>query len=546
MIFLQNLTKKFADRPILKNVTYHFPEGERIALVGANGAGKTTLLNMITGYEEVDDGSIVKPKKITIGYLPQEPNFHPAATILEECMDGAYALTDIRKKRDAALEHMAEDYSESIFEEYEKWEQAFQKNDGYALESEAKRFLMGLGFDTSSFSKSPLTLSGGWRMRLELARVLVNKPDFLILDEPTNHLDLPSLIWMEDFLQNYKGTLLFVSHDRDLLNRLSTVTLHLHKGTLTPYKGNFDAFLEARELKQLQNEAESKNIQKRYAHIEKFVDRFRAKPSKARQVQSRLKMLARLKNLEESIVHEEEAAEISLTLHIASPSGKHVLTLKEGSIGYNKPLASNLNLKIERGQKIAVIGANGIGKSTLLKSIAGLIPLLKGELSFGHNVEVGYYAQDQLDSLDEKKTVLENLLRAHPQIPEREARRLLGSFLFQKDDVFKNTSVLSGGEKSRLGLCCLLAKKANFLILDEPTNHLDMSSTQTLSDALENYVGSLLFVSHNRAFIDEVATHIFAMTPNGRGGLFEGKIEDYERLCEKSGFPNILKAVQQK
>ncbi len=544
MIYLQNLTKKFADRCILKDVTYHFPEQERIALVGANGAGKTTLLNMITGLEEWDSGTITKPKKITLGYLPQEPNPTPAPTILEECMNGAYFLADVCRNRDAALAKMAEDYSEAVFEEYEKWEEAYQKNGGYTLESEAKKYLTGLGFDTASFTKSPLTLSGGWRMRLELARVLINKPDFLILDEPTNHLDLPSLIWVESFLQSFRGTLLFVSHDRDLLNRLSTVTLHLQNGTLTPYKGNFDAFLEEREQRQLQNEAESKNLQKRYAHIERFVERFRYKPSKARQVQSRLKMLARLKSLEDNIVFEEEESEIHFTLAVGSQSGKHVLTLKDATIGYDKPLAKKLNLKIERGQKIAVIGANGIGKSTLLKSIAERIPLLNGALTFGLNVTPGYYAQDQLDLLDEKKTVIENLLSAHPTLSEREARRLLGNFLFRKDDVFKFVSVLSGGEKSRLGLCCLLAQKANFLILDEPTNHLDMASTETLSDALEEYVGTVLFVSHNRAFINEVATHIFAMTPDGRGGLFEGKLEDYERLSERAGFPNILKALQ--
>jgi ATP-binding cassette subfamily F protein 3 len=541
MIFLQNLVKKYAGRTILGKVSYHFPEGAHIALVGPNGAGKTTLLDIITGHEAPDDGEVVRPKKVVIGYLPQEPNPNPKPTIVEECMDGAYNVARACEKRDAALVKMGEAYSDEIYEEYEKYETIYQNLGGYSLESEAKGYLMGLGFTQAQFDMSPENLSGGWRMRLELVRVLINKPDFLILDEPTNHLDLPSMIWLENYLKTFKGTLVFVSHDRDLLNRLSNWTLHLNNGMLTPYKGNFDAFLEQSELKQLQNESEAKNIQKQYEHIEKFVSRFRASPSKARMVQSRLKVLARLKTLEGSIVFDEDMSELSIPLKTDTQSGKVVMTLQGGSIGYDKPLAKQLNLKIERGQKIAIIGANGIGKSTLLKSIVGNIPLLGGELTFGTNVLLGHYTQDQVDALDLKKTVLENLQASNPDIPHKHARALLGGFLFRRDDVFKKCNVLSGGEKSRLGLCCLLGQKANFLLLDEPTNHLDMSSAESLAQALEEFNGTVLFVSHNRAFINEVATHIFAMTPDGRGGLFPGKLEDYERLSERAGFPNVLK-----
>lgn len=541
MIFLQNLTKKYAARAILTNVTYHFPERERIALVGPNGAGKTTLLNIISGLEEPDEGSVTKPKKIAIGYLPQDPNPFPKSTLLEECMAGAYGLCEIRLKRDEALTQMAENYSDALFEDYESYEEAYQKRGGYALESEARSYLIGLGFKAAQFERSPLELSGGWRMRLELARTLINKPDFLVLDEPTNHLDLPSMVWLERFLETFQGTLLFVSHDRDLLNRLSTVTLHLQKGVLTPYKGNFDSFLEQYELKQLQSEATSKNIRVRYEQIERFCDRFRARPSKAAQVRSRMKMLARLRSLEETIVHEEEPPQMSLTLTMGAPSGKHVLTLKDGAIGYRSPLATRLFLKVERGQRIAIIGANGIGKSTLLKTIAGEIPLLKGELTLGNNVVIGYYAQEQVHTLDPKKTVLENVM-SQGNISENQARSVLGGVLFQKEDVFKKTNVLSGGEKSRLGLSCLLVQKANFLLLDEPTNHLDMASTEVLASSLEDFKGTLLFVSHNRSFINHVATHVFAMTYDGRGELFEGKLEDYERLSERAHFPNVLKS----
>lgn len=541
MILIQNLTKKFGHRFILNDVSYHFPEGERIALVGTNGAGKSTLLNIICQLDEAESGQIIKPKKMVLGYLPQEPNPAPQATILEECLEGAYALRDLEKRRDAALELMGQHYTDEHYFIYEKLEAEFQEQGGYGLAADTKGLLIGLGFTQDHLDRSPLELSGGWRMRLELAKVLINKPDFLILDEPTNHLDLPSLIWLEQFLQTFKGTLLFVSHDRDLLNRLATITLHLFNQKLIPYKGNFDAFLEQYEQRQLLNSSEVKNIQNRYAHIEKFVDRFRAKPSKAAQVRSRLKMLSRLRTLEESVQIDQDPSEVSIQLSNKNPSGKHVLSLKEVAIGYTKPLARKLSLKVERGQKIAIIGANGIGKSTLLKSIIQQIPFLGGEAQLGHNVHIGYHAQEQLDYLDENKTALENVLAINPEISEQRARSLLGGFLLRGDDVFKKLSILSGGEKNRVGLCCLIVQNANFLVLDEPTNHLDMSSATILANALGDFEGTALFVSHNRAFINDVATHIFAMTADGRGGLFEGTLADYEAQAALAGFPNVLK-----
>ncbi|WP_052045919.1 ABC-F family ATP-binding cassette domain-containing protein [Candidatus Paracaedibacter symbiosus] len=542
MILIQNLTKKFGHRFILDNINYHFPEGERIALVGANGAGKSTLLNIICNLDEAESGQLIKPKKMVLGYLPQEPNPTPKDTILEECLEGSYALRDLERRRDAALELMGQDYTDEHYFAYEKLEAEFQELGGYGLSSDTKGLLIGLGFTQDHFDRSPLELSGGWRMRLELAKVLINKPDFLILDEPTNHLDLPSLIWLEQFLQTFKGTLLFVSHDRDLLNRLATITLHLFNQKLTPYKGNFDAFLDQYEQRQLLNANEVKNIQNRYADIEKFVDRFRAKQSKAAQVRSRLKMLSRLRSLEESVQIDQDPSEVSIQLSNGNPSGKHVLNLKEVAIGYTKPLAKKLSLKIDRGQKIAIIGANGIGKSTLLKSIIHQIPFLMGQAELGHNVRIGYHAQEQLDYLDEKKTALENVLAINPEISEQRARSLLGGFLLRGDDVFKKLSILSGGEKNRVGLCCLIVQNANFLLLDEPTNHLDMSSANILANALGDYEGTVLFVSHNRAFINDVATHIFAMTADGRGGLFEGTLADYESQALSAGFPNVLKA----
>ncbi|MBS0358771.1 MAG: ABC-F family ATP-binding cassette domain-containing protein [Proteobacteria bacterium] len=527
MIALQNLTKNYGSRVILNAVSYLFPSKGRVALVGANGAGKTTLLNIICGLEQADNGTVVKPKNVVMGYLPQEPNPNPKDTILEECMTGAHRLYELKQHLDHVLHRMQDHYSDSLYESYEKAEDEFRKSSGYSLESDAKGLLIGLGFSQEQLLQHPTALSGGWRMRLELAKLLINKPDVLILDEPTNHLDLPSMIWLENELLQYEGTLVFVSHDRALLNRLSTITLHLNQGVLTPYTGNFDAFLEQRELIQSQNQQTVKNIQKRAEEVESFIKRFGAKASKAAQARSRMKMLGRLRDLEESVMIEEDPAEIAIRLKVEVTSGKNVVSLKNVSIGYEKPLASHLSLEIMRGSKIAVVGANGIGKSTLLKSIVGNIPFLSGEYQLGHNVTMAYYAQDYLDWLDAERSALENVLAANTKMTEQRARGLLGAFLIRKDNVFKPLKVFSGGEKSRIGLSCLLSKEANFLILDEPTNHLDMSSIENLAMALDEFPGTVLMVSHNRDFIEQVCTHIFEISGPRYGQLY--KIEDFNK-----------------
>lgn len=377
-------------------------------------------------------------------------------------------------------------------------------------------------------------------MRLELAKIFVNKPNFLILDEPTNHLDLPSLIWVERWLQSYEGTLLFVSHDRSLLDRLPTVTLHLHLGKLTPYKGNFTSFLEQREARQLQDAATADNLRKQREHLQSFVDRFGAKATKAAQAQARVKMIARIRAMEDEVPTDSNADAIALTVPMGSPSGREVLSIVDGAIGYSTPLATGIKLLAEKAQRIAVIGANGIGKSTLLKTIAGALPALSGQFKTGYNVTLGWFAQDQLDTLEPSKTLMYNVLQANAETSEREARALLGSLLFRGEDVFKNVGVLSGGEKARVGLARLLCQRANFLVMDEPTNHLDLSSVEILVEALQEYQGTLLFVSHDRNFIDSVCTHVFVMLPDGRSQLFIGKLEDYQRLAKQQGFPDVL------
>lgn len=540
MIRIENLSKAYGSKILFSQSSYHFPEGERIALVGPNGAGKSTLLNIICGLEEPDDGQILKPAKMNLGYLPQEPNHNPKETIIEECMDGALKLKKLKQDLDLILLEMENNYSEDVHKKFEKIEDSFREAGGYALEARAKGILVGLGFLSNQLKKNPKQLSGGWRMRLELAKVFLNDPDFLVLDEPTNHLDLPSLIWVEKFLQSFSGTLLFVSHDRALLNRLSTITLHLFNGKFTPYKGNFDSFLEQREQRLELETAAYERHKKRTEEIQRFVDRFKAKASKAKQAQSRMKMLERMKDLEGSFDIDNSIDEISFSLPKVTQSGKEVLKVEKVSIGYQSILSRYIELDVIRGQKIAIIGPNGIGKSTFLKTLANVINPLEGSFKLGHNVSLAFFAQDQLETLDENKTILDNVMNVSDNIGEKKARSVLGSFLFRGDDVFKYVKVLSGGEKSRVGLACLLLRNANFLLLDEPTNHLDMSSAEILADAIDEYEGTVLFVSHDRNFIDSICTHVFAMTNDGRFALFEGKLEDYERLAPLSGFPDIL------
>lgn len=541
MIYVQNLVKRLGGKAVLDHVSYHFPEGEHIALVGDNGTGKSTFLNILCGLDEADEGTMIKPKGLILGYLPQEPNPHPASTVLGECLEGALRVKAIGRVRDRYLAEMAESYSDELYEAYDKAEAEFQALHGYEVESDAKKYLVGLGFSPQQFGQSPKELSGGWRMRLELAKILVNNPNFLILDEPTNHLDLPSLVWLETYLRSFEGTVLFVSHDRALLNRLATITLHLAYGSLTAYTGNYDQFMVQRDLTSAQTEAQLKGIQQKQAELQRFVDRFGAKASKAAQASSRQKMIDRLKEEENALKVPQAQRVISANLKIAAPSGKDVLKLVKGTVGYTTPIARNLSLSIQRGQRVAIIGANGVGKSTLVKTLANNLPLIQGELAFGHNVMLGYHAQNHLESLKPDATALENVTGANLELTEQMVRSLLGQFLLQKDDVFKKVGILSGGEKNRVSLCCLLARQANFLILDEPTNHLDMASADILAKTLSEFKGTILFVSHDRSFIDTVATHIFVVANATQSALFEGKLKDYEEVAERSGFPNILK-----
>lgn len=544
MLRIEGLQKSYGSRALVADATYQFPAGERIALVGANGAGKTTLLNMICGHESPDAGRILVPGQSAVGYLPQNPNPFPESTVLQEAKAGAQVIAKLERDLNEALNDLTErSDDENALARFEAAETALRLAGGYALEAKAQSILKGLGFKSEDLQKNPRELSGGWRMRLELTRLFLSEPEFLILDEPTNHLDLPSLVWVEEWLMSFRGTLLFVSHDRALLNKLATYTLHLHQGNLTPYRGNFDAFLDQREARMEQEHAALAQLRRRREAMEQFVQRFGAKATKATQAQSRLKMISRIRDLEENIDQNTEGQEASVFIDIPAPqkSPRIIFELEKGSIGYAHPLAHGVSLTLERGQKVAIIGANGIGKSTLLRTIAGHQRALGGRFSLTPGVAMAYFAQEQTETLDMDATVLTNLLR-HTDLGEPAARQLLGGFLFRGEDVFKKTKVLSGGELSRLGLACSLGKRAGLILLDEPTNHLDMASVETLASGLEDHEGTVLFVSHDRTFIDAVCTHIFAMLPDGRSMLFPGKLHDYVRLAAVSGFPNVLAA----
>ena len=536
MIYLQNLTRRFGSRVILNNLNYRFPEQGCLGLIGVNGAGKSTLLNILCGLDEPDDGAVIKPRNVVIGYLPQEPNPKPMPTLLEEALGGAERIVELQKKLQDVLKVMEHSYTETIAKEYDDIMNELTHLEGFSIESEAKELLCGLGFKTTDFDKDPKTLSGGWRMRLELVRLFLKKPNFLVLDEPTNHLDLPSMEWVERFLQNFKGCLVFVSHDRSLINRLATNILHLHHGEMTPYVGNYDKFLESYELAQEQVQAQKQNLQAKAQQVQSFVDRFRASASKARMVQSRVKMLQKLYDADSGLKVDDKAPPISIKLECAKKSGRVVLQARDLSIGYAQPLVKKLNFKLERGQKLAIVGANGIGKSTLIKSLLNIVPKLDGEIELGHEVDVAYFAQDQLDYLMPKATMLENVMQLNQHLSMGQARSMLGAFLFKGDDVFKPLNVLSGGEKNRVGLCCLLAKKANTLILDEPTNHLDMQSIDVLADSLSAFEGTVLFVSHNRSFIDDIATHILGLNARGQTLLVEGDLQRFEAKAAQVEF----------
>jgi ATP-binding cassette subfamily F protein 3 len=509
MLVIQNLSKSFGSRKIIRDFSYVFPETGIIALIGVNGAGKTTLLNILTGQEKHDSGTIIHKKDKKFGYLPQEPNQNPESTLILECCAGNKELFELQKAVCSLEEELATNYNEETLDKFQEAEEKYKKKQGYSFEEKAKKILIGLGFKKEQLNDTPKSLSGGWRMRLEIAKLLIQDLDLLILDEPTNHLDLPSIEWLEGYLNKFAGAVLFVSHDESILNRLPDKILALEGGFVKEYVGTYEDYIEQKTNFESNKEKQVTNIQKKIKQLSKFVDRFKAKAALAKQAQSKMKMIERLHDQINDLGPNVIQPELHIKIPLTTPSHKEVLQFF-GDIGYSneKPLLKKFTFTIKREQKIGIIGGNGLGKSTLIKTIINEIKPLAGEMQLGGNVNLGYYAQDQAKSLDETKSVIENMRTLNGGTADNKLLKILGSFLFKNEDVHKPVRLLSGGEKSRLSLASLLLRDLNFLVLDEPTNHLDIMSTQILAEALRIYEGTVVFVSHNRIFIDTVATDL--------------------------------------
>jgi ATP-binding cassette subfamily F protein 3 len=524
VISLDAVSKGYGGQELLRAMSWRIGRGERIGLVGPNGAGKTTLCRILAGAEEPDAGRVHQDTGVTVGYLPQEVTGGEERTVLAEALSGFDEVWRLEARLESLAARMAgPDAEPGLTDTYGEVQHRFEALGGYRLEAEAKIILDGLGFAADAIHRPLAEFSGGWRMRAALARLLLLRPDLLLLDEPTNHLDLESLAWLENFLAAYEGTVVIVSHDRYFLNRMVTAIADLGGGAVTIYHGDYDHFLVEREARQALLEAQARNQAKRVAEIERFIERFRYKASKARQVQSRVKMLDRMDRIE------TEAA--ARRIHFSFPQPPRTGRLVGRLIGVHKAYGDNvvyagMDFQVERGDRVALVGINGAGKSTLLKMLAGALEFDRGERLLGSHVEVQYYAQHQLDALDPSRTVLEELEHAAPEAQISRLRTILGSFLFSGDAVGKKVTVLSGGEKARLALAKMLARPAALLCMDEPTNHLDLASKEVLEDALSGFTGTIVFISHDRYFINRIATQVVEVA-HGQLTTHLGTYDDY-------------------
>jgi ATP-binding cassette subfamily F protein 3 len=518
MISINNLSYYIGDRPLYEDANLHITPKAKIGLVGLNGTGKSTLLRLIDGEYQPDEGTISKSNDTTIGFLNQDLlSYQTADSILTVAMEAFGNAVQLQRQIEKTLHQLETDYSDSLVERLSRQQEEFERLGGYSMQSQAEAVLEGIGFRTEDLHRPLKEFSGGWRMRVMLSKLLLQKPNLLMLDEPTNHLDLPSIQWLENYLKTYEGAFIIVSHDQDFLNNTVEMVVEVTSQQLITYTGNYDKYLEEKELRsELQRNA-YENQQQQIKQTERFIERFRAKASKSRQVQSRVKALDRMDKIDAVV---EENRRVNFRFTMSRPSGKSVIMLEDISKAYGDlQILKNTTAEIRRGDKIALIGANGKGKSTVLRIIAGSESVQEGERAEGHNVNMAFYAQHQLESLGADHEILEELKGAGSQKSETELRNLLGCFLFTDEDVFKKIKVLSGGEKSRVALAKTLLSEANFLLLDEPTNHLDLQSVNILIQALEQYEGSYIVVSHNRHFIQYIANKIW--------WIEDGEIREY-------------------
>ncbi|HDR8244800.1 ABC transporter ATP-binding protein [Bacillus thuringiensis] len=545
LILLQvnGLSKLYGAETILANIKLEVQTKDRIALVGRNGAGKSTLLKIIAGELSHDGGEIIKPKDVSIGYLAQNTGLETSLTIWDEMLTVFTHLQQMETKLRKLEQEMGkeENFSnEAIYErllaDYDQLQLNYKDQGGYQYEADIRSILSGLGFPVETHQTTISTLSGGQKTRLALGKLLLTKPDLLILDEPTNHLDIETLTWLEQYLQGYPGAILIVSHDRYFLDKLVTQVYEISNKESRRFVGNYSKYLDLKSALYDQEMKRYEKQQDEIAKLEDFVQKNIARASTTKRAQSRRKQLDRMELLTRPLGDSKSA---SFHFDIEKQSGNDVLQVKDATIGYEEdPIIEHVTMRLTRGDSVALVGPNGIGKSTLLKSIVNKLPLLNGNVSFGSNVSVGYYDQEQAN-LTSSKRVLNELWDEYPLQPEKEIRTILGNFLFTGDDVLKPVSSLSGGQKARLALAKLMMQKSNLLILDEPTNHLDLNSKEILENALIDYPGTLLFVSHDRYFINRVTTTVVELSTEGAQeylGDYDYYVEKKNEMIERAAF----------
>jgi ATP-binding cassette subfamily F protein 3 len=534
MIQLSDAGKRYGHKLLFEHADWLLTPEDRIGLVGANGTGKSTLMKILAGIETLDYGAISRTRGISAGYLPQDGLTLTGRTVFAECLSVFDELRGMEQEMESLTHSMAELDHESagyaaVAERHQRLDHEFRTRDGYAIEAQVGMVLTGLGFHKDDWSRQTDEFSGGWQMRISLAKLLLQKPNLLLLDEPTNHLDLESRNWLEDYLQNYPFAFVLISHDRYFLDVTVRKTLEIWNKRIHLYSGNYDKYLAAKTERREQLEAAYKNQRERIEQLEVFINRFRYQATKAKQVQSRIKELEKIERIE--IPEEEKTVHFSFPQ--PKPSGRIVAEFSNVAKSYGShEVFRGVNFMIERSDRVALVGVNGAGKSTLIKLLSKAEPLTQGEYKLGHNAEPDYFAQDQYKELDPEARILDDLGKLSPASTQTELRSLLGCFLFSGDDVFKPIGVLSGGERSRYALLRLLLHPSNFLLLDEPTNHLDLRAKDVLLEALMKYTGTVVFVSHDRYFIDKLATRVFEIG-GGKVEVFPGNYEDY--LWRKQG-----------
>ncbi|HET9615575.1 MAG TPA: ABC-F family ATP-binding cassette domain-containing protein [Pseudolabrys sp.] len=516
MIRLDSISKQNGHQLLFVEASAALNRGEKVGLVGPNGAGKTTLFRMITGQEAPDEGQVAVDRGVTIGYFSQDVGEMEGRSAVAEVMEGAGPVSEVaaemRELETAMADPDRADEMDAIIERYGEVQHRFQELDGYALDARAREVLAGLSFSAEMMDGDVGKLSGGWKMRVALARILLMRPDAMLLDEPSNHLDLESLIWLEQFLKGYEGLLLMTSHDREFMNRIVGKIVEIDAGSLTTYSGNYEFYEQQRALSEKQQQAQFERQQAMLAKEIKFIERFKARASHAAQVQSRVKKLDKIERVEPP----KRRQTVTFDFPPAPRSGDDVAILKDVQKGYgSRSIYDGLDFTVRRKERWCVMGVNGAGKSTLLKLVAGTTEPDDGSVTLGASVKMGYFAQHAMDLLDGERTVFEELEYAFPQAGQGSLRTLAGCFGFSGDDVEKKCRVLSGGEKARLVMALMLYDPPNFLVLDEPTNHLDMATKEMLIGALSDYEGTMLFVSHDRHFLAALSNRVLELTPEG-------------------------------